>query len=130
MSVLGLVSGVFGGLGTLVLLQQFAVVYPTPVAAIIAVVGGGAIGVGAPALAARTTGAPTAIAPPASTATHAAPYAGLQAWDEPDPSQPVARDLPGGERLRFVDQRGDWAQVVTDDGWTGWVDARLLEALA
>ena len=138
MSVLGLVSGAFGGLGALVLLQQFAVLYPTRIATIVAVVGGAVIGVGAPLLARRSGSAPAATqaaepptwtASPISSATHVAPVAGLQAWNEPDPEQAVARDLPGGERLCLVDQRGDWAQVETDDGWTGWVDARLLEAL-
>jgi hypothetical protein len=129
MSVLGLVSGAFGGLGVLVLLQQFAVLYPTRIATIVAVLGGAVIGLGAPLVASRTArGRDTTSSPTVGVvATHVAPDPGLQAWSEPDPTQPVLREIPGGERLRVIEQRGEWANVETADGWTGWVDARLLE---
>jgi SH3-like domain-containing protein len=34
--------------------------------------------------------------------------------------------LAGGLELQVVQRIGDWAKVVAVNGWTGWVDARLL----
>lgn len=139
MIVLGGISGVFGGLGVLVLLQQFAVLYPTRVATIVAVVLGAVIGMAGPLLAGRSGAASapaaaaaqpvyeTVSAPAPATTVQLVPASGLQAWDEPDPSLPATRDLAAGSSVQVIEQRGEWANVETDDGWRGWVDARLLE---
>ncbi|MBI4260533.1 MAG: hypothetical protein HY658_08200 [Actinobacteria bacterium] len=74
--------------------------------------------------------APVAIptAAPAWAPTHVAPQSGLTAWPAPDPSaQPVARLQPGTE-LRAVEWNGAWARVDAPNGWSGWVDGRLLVA--
>jgi hypothetical protein len=45
-SLLGLLSGLVGGLGLAVLLQQFALVYPTPAATTVCLGGGSLVGIG------------------------------------------------------------------------------------
>jgi hypothetical protein len=50
-SVRGVVGGILAGLGGLVLLQQYGVLYPTQGVAIAAVVGGGVFGVALPTIA-------------------------------------------------------------------------------
>lgn len=60
--------------------------------------------------------------------THVVPPNGLAAWETPDPSRPtVCLDalLP----VRLVDRRGDWGRVVCANGWSAWVDGRLLVAV-
>ena len=60
------------------------------------------------------------------TPTHRVPPTGMRAWADPDPSlQPTTRLEPAVE-LVVSEQRGDWANVVGSNGWTGWVDARQL----
>lgn len=62
--------------------------------------------------------------------THQVPEGGLDAYAAPDAGPgPVARLDPWlsvAERQRS----GDWSEVVCDNGWTCWVDARWLQPLA
>ena len=60
------------------------------------------------------------------TPTHRVPAAGMRAWAEPDPSQQPTTRLEPAVELTVSEQRGDWANVVGSNGWTGWVDARQL----
>jgi len=62
-------------------------------------------------------------------ATHRAPREGLDAWEHPDPSAPPASELEGGAELQVIESSGEWARVVGDNGWEGWVDGRLLEQI-
>lgn len=57
--------------------------------------------------------------------THRAAAAGQQSWDQPDPSRPMT-PLAGNLDLAITQRVGDWAKVVAVNGWSGWVDARLL----
>lgn len=57
--------------------------------------------------------------------THVAPAGGLDAWSEPA-SGPAAAHVDAGVPLAVVERRGDWAQVVAENGWSGWVDGRKL----
>jgi RsiW-degrading membrane proteinase PrsW (M82 family) len=58
--------------------------------------------------------------------THHVPAGGMAAWDAPDPArQPVAW-LAERVELVVLAQAGAWAQVRGVNGWTGWVDGRLL----
>ncbi|GAA0300062.1 hypothetical protein GCM10009540_19160 [Streptomyces turgidiscabies] len=60
--------------------------------------------------------------------THVVPREGLAAWEEPDPARPtVALDalLP----VELVERRGDWGHVRCANGWSAWVDGRLLVAV-
>ncbi|MEU9981827.1 hypothetical protein [Streptomyces sp. NPDC050856] len=57
--------------------------------------------------------------------THVVPRDGLPTWEAPDPSRPsVPLDpfLP----VELVDRLGDWALVACSNGWSAWVDGRLL----
>ncbi|MFJ6618863.1 hypothetical protein ACIQOW_14960 [Kitasatospora sp. NPDC091335] len=60
--------------------------------------------------------------------THVAPPDGLASWAAPDPARPSAR-LDALLPLQLLDRRGDWAMVGCSNGWTAWVDGRLLVAL-
>jgi hypothetical protein len=60
--------------------------------------------------------------------THVVPPDGLATWSAPDPSRPsVALDplLP----LQALEHRGDWTLVRCANGWSTWVDGRLLVTL-
>lgn len=146
-SVWGSIWSVLFGLGTIVLAQQFAVLYPTLVLTIVWIVVcvllGGLL---APSLVALSTvrsanarlaaGATTAGAQastPVSTSawlpTHRTPAGGLDAYPAPDPGAGGPIRLDPGLQLRVEQTTGDWAQVTASNGWTGWVDARRLEGL-
>lgn len=60
--------------------------------------------------------------------THVAPPGGLATWTAPDPARPSAR-LDPLLPVRLIARQGDWAQVLCSNGWTAWVDGRLLVAL-
>jgi RsiW-degrading membrane proteinase PrsW (M82 family) len=111
---------------------------------------------GAPVAAAPVAGGPVADAPvagatPASTApapqaapvaavsapwftppiwapTHVVPRGGMAAWDVPDPRRPPVAMLSERVELIVIGQVGAWARVRGVNGWTGWVDGRLLIA--
>jgi len=144
-SALGLLGGFLSGLGILVLLQQYALVYPTRTVAVTGLVLGLATGIAVPSLirlrgvrrvnaavarleeqvAARSAmgPAPTAVA---WTPMHTVPPEGMPAWAAPDPSQAVVATLDPGLPLRLDELQGDWARVTASNGWVGWVDARRL----
>ena len=57
--------------------------------------------------------------------THVTPPGGLTAWDRPDAAAaPVPVDA--GVEVELVQTWGDWAEIRAANGWTGWVDHRLL----
>ncbi|WP_254709894.1 hypothetical protein, partial [Streptomyces lunaelactis] len=57
--------------------------------------------------------------------THVVPRDGLPAWEAPDVSRPTA-PLDALLPVQVVDRRGDWGQIVCANGWSAWVDGRLL----
>ncbi|MFH9070342.1 hypothetical protein [Streptomyces alboflavus] len=60
--------------------------------------------------------------------THVVPQDGLPAWEAPDatrPTTPLDALLP----VCLVDRIGDWGRVVCANGWSAWVDGRLLVAV-
>jgi hypothetical protein len=61
--------------------------------------------------------------------THMSPHGGLPAWDAPDSSRPPAIRLSERAELVVDSRSGGWAQVRDVNGWTGWVDSRLLVVL-
>jgi hypothetical protein len=76
---------------------------------------------------------PGLIAPPiaAFSATHAVPMTGLWAWAMPDSRGPAVQQLSAGLEVMVAEWRPDgWARVVAPNGWSGWVDGRLLTARA
>ena len=69
---------------------------------------------------------PVESAAPVWSATHTVPPEGLQAWAQPHPAGPIVANLAGGVELRVQEHRADWAHVVAENGWQGWVDGRRL----
>ncbi|MCJ7726349.1 MAG: hypothetical protein MUP76_08200, partial [Acidimicrobiia bacterium] len=73
---------------------------------------------------------PAVSAAPAPWApTHQVPATGMAAWSHPDPSVAPVANLSPGVQLRLDEQRGAWASVTGSIGWTGWVDARILQSI-
>jgi SH3-like domain-containing protein len=50
----------------------------------------------------------------------------MQAWAAPDPAGAVVATLGGHLPVQVTEVRGAWAHVLCSNGWTGWVDNRLL----
>ena len=78
---------------------------------------------GATAAPADGVAAPASV--PAWSATHVVAVPAMQAWASPDPSA-AAVTLQEGVELQVLERWGDWAHVLAANGWTGWVDGRLL----
>jgi hypothetical protein len=75
------------------------------------------------------SGQPAQPAHPASSAfapTHTVPPQGMQAWAAPDPNGAVVATLGGGLPIQITEVRGAWAHVLCSNGWTGWVDGRII----
>jgi len=58
--------------------------------------------------------------------THTVPPQGMQAWVAPDPNGAVVATLGGGLPIQITEVRGAWAHVLCSNGWTGWVDGRII----
>lgn len=76
---------------------------------------------GQPAVQAQPVPQPAAFGP-----THTVPPQGLQAWAAPDPNGAVVATLGGGLPIQVTEVRGAWARVLCSNGWTGWVDGRII----
>ncbi|MFE6833869.1 hypothetical protein ACFVFI_03355 [Streptomyces sp. NPDC057705] len=57
--------------------------------------------------------------------THVVPQEGLPAWESPDVSRPTV-PLDGFLPVQLLSRRGDWGEVLCANGWSAWVDGRLL----
>jgi hypothetical protein len=62
--------------------------------------------------------------------SHSVPAQGLRAWGAPDPSGPVVANLAPGLPIQVTEVRGAWARVVCSNGWTGWIDGRIIGVAA
>jgi SH3-like domain-containing protein len=61
--------------------------------------------------------------------THVVPDGGTSAWAAPDPrGVPIARIDPGVE-VQLLERSGDWAHIVCNNGWSAWVDRRVIKEL-
>jgi Bacterial SH3 domain len=69
---------------------------------------------------------PVQPAAPVWAASHKVPHEGLQAWAQPDPTGAIVANLAAGVELQVQERRADWAHVVAQNGWQGWVDGRRL----
>jgi hypothetical protein len=68
------------------------------------------------------------VAEPGFRPSHVVPREGMATWSAPDgaqPSAPLDPLLP----VELIDRRGDWARVLCSNGWSAWVDGRLLVSL-
>lgn len=71
---------------------------------------------------------PPPPSPPAAwTPTHRAPAAGMQTWERPDASLAPGPSLSAGLPVQVTEERGAWAHIVCSNGWSAWVDGRLLQ---
>ena len=62
--------------------------------------------------------------------SHSVPPQGMRAWGAPDPSGPVVANLAPGLPIQVAEVRGAWARVICSNGWTGWVDGRIIGVAA
>lgn len=62
--------------------------------------------------------------------THSVPPQGLRAWAAPDPAGPVVATLAPGLPIQVSEVRGAWARVICSNGWTGWIDGRIIGVAA
>lgn len=62
--------------------------------------------------------------------THSVPPQGLRAWAAPDPAGPVVANLAPGLPIQVSEVRGAWARVICSNGWTGWIDGRIIGVAA
>ncbi|MET9603571.1 hypothetical protein ABZZ17_00750 [Streptomyces sp. NPDC006512] len=60
--------------------------------------------------------------------THVVPGDGLPAWEAPDATRPTA-PLDAFLPVRLLTRRGEWAEILCSNGWSAWVDGRLLVAV-
>lgn len=67
-----------------------------------------------------------ATASSAFAPTHTVPSQGMQAWAAPDPNGAVVATLGGHLPIQVTEVRGAWARIVCSNGWTGWVDGRII----
>ena len=70
-------------------------------------------------------GAPPAPAP-AWQPTHRTPPEGMTTWVAPEATAANAARLDPGLEVAVTGWQGDWARVACSNGWTTWVDGRLL----
>jgi hypothetical protein len=49
------------------------------------------------------------------------------AWAQPDPSGARAGTVQRRVPVQVLERRGDWAQIATSNGWSGWIDNRDLK---
>jgi hypothetical protein len=122
----GVGGGALAGAGAAVELQQFAVAYLSMGLLLGCVAAGVAVGIVVPlAMAGRSRGpGPVTTAP--AWGTHVAPPGGLTTWSLPDPTSPPSQPIDAGVPVQVVERQGDWARVECSNGWTAWVDGRLL----
>jgi len=80
--------------------------------------------------ASSVAGAPTPVAGhvagAARTPIRLVPPGGMAAWLAPDGARLPAIVLPERAELLVEARSGPWARVRAANGWTGWVDGRLL----
>ncbi|KIF07086.1 hypothetical protein PL81_03995, partial [Streptomyces sp. RSD-27] len=60
--------------------------------------------------------------------THVVPQEGLPAWEAPDVTRPTA-PLDPFLPVQLLTRRGEWTEILCANGWSAWVDGRLLVAV-
>ncbi|MGW7194493.1 hypothetical protein ACWGIP_36005, partial [Streptomyces sp. NPDC054838] len=60
--------------------------------------------------------------------THVVPQEGLPAWEAPDGSRPTAA-LDPFLPVQLLSRQGEWGEILCANGWSAWVDGRLLVAV-
>ncbi|MFG2890928.1 hypothetical protein [Streptomyces sp. NPDC048248] len=62
---------------------------------------------------------------PAFLPSHVVPPEGMATWSAPDATRPLV-PLDPLLPVQVVERRGDWALALCSNGWSAWVDGRLL----
>ncbi|MFD3539262.1 hypothetical protein ACFWUQ_07135 [Streptomyces sp. NPDC058662] len=57
--------------------------------------------------------------------THVVPGEGLAAWETADVSRPTT-PLDAFLPVQLLARRGEWGEILCANGWSAWVDGRLL----
>ena len=78
----------------------------------------------------QATPAQTAPAQAQWVPTHSVPPQGMRSWAAPDPNGPVVANLAPGLPIQVTEVRGAWARIVCSNGWTGWIDGRIIGVAA
>src|ERR1700730_9100888 len=60
------------------------------------------------------------------TPTHQSPQTGMPAWASPDPRAAPVAALDPWLQVQLLERSGDWGHVLCSNGWSAWVDVRLL----
>ena len=60
-------------------------------------------------------------------ATHVVPAAGLATYAGAEEGGGENGRLDPGLEVQVLEQHGDWAKILCSNGWSAWVDARLLQ---
>jgi hypothetical protein len=58
--------------------------------------------------------------------THVTPASGMDSWPRPDARAPLGPRIGEQLEVELLDESGDWAKIACSNGWTAWVDGRLL----
>lgn len=148
-SIVGMGSGVVGGLAAVVLLQETGKLFPSYEILGRALVAGLLVGILVPSLTrliavrranrrvrARELAINRAVAQrqtagtaAAWVATHRAGAAGAPARAEPDAATASTFTYGAGTALRLVEERAAWARVQSVDGREGWVEVVAIERM-
>ncbi|MFC9296889.1 hypothetical protein ACFTWH_31295 [Streptomyces sp. NPDC057011] len=60
--------------------------------------------------------------------THVVPQEGMSAWESPDVTRPTA-PLDPFLPVQLLSRNGEWGEILCANGWSAWVDGRLLIAM-
>ncbi|MFD9409830.1 hypothetical protein ACFWBN_22835 [Streptomyces sp. NPDC059989] len=60
--------------------------------------------------------------------THIVPQEGMSAWEAPDVTRPTA-PLDPFLPVQLLSRSGEWGEILCANGWSAWVDGRLLVAV-
>jgi hypothetical protein len=138
--------GALGGLGTVVLLQQFAVAYPTRTLTLLGIGAGLLLPLAAAQLGGAAQPPPIDDLPAGPTSTPAEvvddlpsgptapwtpdlviPAGGAPSWSGPEPWSPPSQRLDPGVEVRVLERVDGRVHVECSNGWTTWLDASGLE---
>jgi SH3-like domain-containing protein len=50
----------------------------------------------------------------------------MACWASPEVAGPLVATLDSGVEVRVIEHQSHWAHIVCANGWTTWVDSRLL----
>lgn len=124
--------GGVGGVGAMLLAQQFAVLYPTGTVTAVSVGVGAAAPLGISRLMGSGRGAPAPSTappdpvPPSWQPNRVVPPGGLPSYAGPDTWAGPAPHLPEGVEVRVLEHVGARVHVECSNGWQTWLDSDAI----